>query len=250
MTPRPRKHAAKVRAVIYTRVSTERQAESGLSLDHQLTKCRALAVVNDYEVTEEITDAGVSAATLDRPGVDRVLALVRARKVEAILIAKLDRLTRSVKDLADLLKDLSQKHVALVSASESLNTETAGGRMVLNVMMSVAQWEREVIGERTRDAMAVKRQRGEQVSRIAPYGYKFSVLSAPDKDGKRTRRLIEVPREQKALRVMLDCVEADFGPEVIARELNRQGLTNRNGTPWQRQHVYGILRRHHQAPTT
>ena len=244
MTPRPRKHAAKVRAVIYTRVSTEGQAESGLSLDHQLTKCRALAVVNDYEVAEEITDAGVSAATLDRPGVARVLALVRTRKVEAILIAKLDRLTRSVRDLADLLEDLSQKHVALVSASESLNTETAGGRMVLNVMMSVAQWEREVIGERTRDAMAVKRDRRERISKIAPFGYRFS---AKTKDAPQT--LIPVPREQRALTVMLDCAEAEYGHEATAHELNRLGLTNRKGKPWQRQHVYGILRRHH-SPTT
>src|SRR5688572_13458941 len=151
MTPRPRKHIPKVRAVIYTRVSTDGQAESGLSLDHQLTKCRALATVHDYTVADEIADAGESAATLNRPGLDRVLALVKARQVEAVLIAKLDRLTRSVRDLADILQLCQDRHVALVSASESLNTETAGGRMVLNVMMSVAQWEREIIGERTRD---------------------------------------------------------------------------------------------------
>ncbi len=83
---------------------------------------------------------------------ERLLALVDARKVDTVIIAKLDRLTRSVKDLALLLERFTRRGVALVSVAESLDTNTAAGRLVLNIMVSVSQWEREAIGERTRDA--------------------------------------------------------------------------------------------------
>lgn len=221
MTPRQRKPSN--RAVIYTRVSTEGQADSGLSLETQLTKCRALAVVHDYDVIDVITDAGFSAATLDRPGYKQLDALVRARKINAVLITKLDRLTRSVKDLADVLDLFSKKHIALVSASESLNTETAGGRMVLNVMTSVAQWEREVIGERTRDALSAKRRRRERTSRHAPTGFRLTDAGTLEPN--------DAERQQLAL--MAECRAAGYGWQSIAAELNRLGHTNqRTGQPW------------------
>src|SRR5688572_32707037 len=120
MTPRPRKTGAKVRAVAYCRVSSDQQAESGLSLEHQREKCRALATVHDYELVDVIIDAAESGKSLDRPGMARVLALADSKKVDAVLIAKLDRITRSVRDIADLLDRFRKKGVALVSASESL----------------------------------------------------------------------------------------------------------------------------------
>lgn len=247
MTPRPRKHIPKIRAVIYTRVSSEAQAESGLSLEHQLTKCRALATVHDYTIVDEITDAGQSAASLDRPGMARILAMVKARKIEAVIVAKLDRITRSVRDLADLLERFSKAHVALVSASDSLNTESAGGRMVLNVMMSVAQWEREAIGERTRDALTTKRARGERVSRHAPYGYRFVQASAGTegrKKGQPLHRLEKDARELTVVAIMQDCAAAGFSHSDIADELNRLGHTTRSGVPWVKQYVRNVLDKH------
>lgn len=97
------------RAVGYVRVSTDRQADGGVSLEAQTAKVRAMADVQDAHLLEVITDAGVSAKTLQRPGLARVLALVRARAVDMVIVAKLDRLTRSVRDLADLL-DVFAKH--------------------------------------------------------------------------------------------------------------------------------------------
>src|SRR5687768_12678466 len=175
MTPRPRKTGGKVRAVAYCRVSSNQQAESGLSLAHQQEKCRALATVHDYELVDVIVDAAESGKTLDRPGMARVLALTDAKKIDAVLVAKLDRITRSVRDLADLLERFGKKHVALVSASESLNTETASGRMVVRMLAVIAEWEREAIGERTKDALTAKRHRGERTSRHAPIGFRFTV---------------------------------------------------------------------------
>src|SRR5450631_2586414 len=110
---------------------------------------------------------------LNRPGMERLLALVDERKVDTVLIAKLDRLTRSVKDLAELLERFQKRGVSLVSVAESLDTGSAAGRLVINIMTAVSQWEREAIGERTRDAMSHKRNNGERVGNIA-YGSRLS----------------------------------------------------------------------------
>ena len=104
-----------------------------------------------------------------RPGMARLLALVDAGAVDTVIIAKLDRLTRSVVDLAELLKRFERRGVSLVSVADSLDTRSAAGRLVLNIMVSVSQWEREAIGERTRDAMRHKRAKGERVGTV-PFG--------------------------------------------------------------------------------
>ena len=100
-------------------------------------------------LTDVIVDAGESAKTLDLPGMVRVQELVKARQVEAVIVLKLDRLTRNVRDLADLLDTFRSRKVALMSVSESLNTETAAGRMVVNLLGVVGQWEREAIARLT-----------------------------------------------------------------------------------------------------
>ena len=222
MTPKPRKPGSRIRAVAYVRVNSDQQAESGLSLEHQQEKCRALATVHDYQLIDVIVDAAESGKTLDRPGMARVLAMADARKVDAVLVAKLDRITRSVRDLADLLDRFARGRVALVSASESLNTETASGRMVVRMLAVIAEWEREAIGERTRDALTAKRQRGERTSRHAPIGFTF------DAGG----RLAPNAAEQKQLRVIEDCRKAGYPWQKIADELARKGLKTRSGRPW------------------
>jgi site-specific DNA recombinase len=222
MTPRPRKNAEKVRAVAYIRVSSDQQAESGLSLEHQQEKCRALASLHDYALVDVIVDAGESAKTLDRPGMVRVLELVKARHVEAVIVLKLDRLTRNVRDLADLLDAFRSRKVALMSVSESLNTETAAGRMVVNLLGVVGQWEREAIGERTRDALTAKRARGERTSRHVPLGF---VLTAGG-------NLEPNAAERDQLLVIAECRAAGYSWDATARELARVGYVTRSGRPW------------------
>ena len=162
-----------MRVIGYVRVSTDKQADHGVSLEAQEAKIRAMAVVQGAEIIELIVDGGESAKNLNRPGMERLLALVDQGKVQTVIIAKLDRLTRSVKDLAELLERFQRRGVSLVSVAESLDTGSAAGRLVINIMTAVSQWEREAIGERTRDAMQHKRSNGRCVGNLA-YGYRLS----------------------------------------------------------------------------
>ena len=148
-----------------------------------------MATVHDVELLDVIVDAGESAKDLDRPGMARVLEMVASRAVGMVIIAKLDRLTRSVRDLAVLLEQFQRRGVSLASVAESLDTGSASGRLVLNIMVSVSQWEREAIGERTRDAMRHKKAKLE-FNGNAPYGFRL----APDK-----RHVEPEPGEQAIL---------------------------------------------------
>src|SRR5882724_291635 len=179
-----------MKTIGYVRVSTDRQADRGVSLDAQAEKIRAMAVVHSSELLDIIVDGGESAKSLNRPGMARLLALVDGGEVQTVVIAKLDRLTRSVKDLCTLLERFTRRGVALVSVAESLDTGSAADRLVLNIMTAVSQWEREAIGERTRDAMSHKRNNGERIGNIQ-FGYRLG------SDGK---HLEPDPAEQEVLR--------------------------------------------------
>jgi site-specific DNA recombinase len=221
-----------MKAIGYVRVSTEKQADFGVSLEAQSEKVRAMAVVQGAELVEIIVDAGESAKSLNRPGMARLLSLVDAGAVDSVIIAKLDRLTRSVKDLAELLERFNRRGVSLVSVAESLDTGTAAGRLVLNIMTAVSQWEREAIGERTRDAMHHKRANGERVGTV-PFGYRMAA------DG---LHLEADPAEQAVLSRMRELKAAGLTTRQIAEELNRQGCTTRRGTAWRFQYVAEALR--------
>lgn len=219
-------------AVGYVRVSTDKQADFGVSLEAQTEKVRAMAVVQGVELIDVIVDAGESAKSLQRPGMARLLALVDAGAIQTVIIAKLDRLTRSVADLAELLKRFERRHVSLVSVADSLDTRTAAGRLVLNIMVSVSQWEREAIGERTRDAMRHKRANGERVGTV-PYGYRL------DGSGE---RLEPEPAEQRAIARIAALRRSGLTTRAIAATLNAEGLRTRRGTSWRFQYVASLLR--------
>ena len=123
-----------------------------------------------FDVSEVIRDAGESAKSLQRPGMAKILEGVRGGSIGRVVVLKLDRLTRSTRDLADLLDLFAKADAALVSVSENLDTASACGRLVLNVIGSVAQWEREAIAERTSTALAHKRQR-RAVYGATPFGF-------------------------------------------------------------------------------
>jgi len=132
-----------------------------------------MAVVHGAELIDIIVDGGESAKSLQRPGMERLLRLVDARNVQAVIVAKLDRLTRSVKDLCEKLERFERRGVALISVAESLDTSSAAGRLIINIMTAVSQWEREAIGERTRDALSHKRKKQERVGNVA-FGYRVA----------------------------------------------------------------------------
>jgi|SRR5579872_2545737 len=221
-----------MRAIGYARVSTDRQAERGVSLDAQSEKIRAMTVVHSAELIDLIVDGGESAKSLQRPGIERLLALVDARKVDAVIVAKLDRLTRSVKDLCTLLERFERRGVALISVAESLDTRSAAGRLVLNVMTAVSQWEREAIGERTRDALGHKKRNGERVGNIA-YGYRLATDGEHvEPDDAEQATLAEI-RQLRAQGATL---------RGIAAALNHRAYQTRRGTAWRLESVVRVLK--------
>jgi site-specific DNA recombinase len=129
------------------------------------------AQLYDLELLETIVDAGESAKSLDRLGLQRALAMLKEGQAEALLVVKLDRLTRSVVDLGTLVERyFAPGKAALLSVGEQIDTRSAAGRLVLNVLASVSQWEREAFGERTATAMQHKASQGEYTGGWAPYG--------------------------------------------------------------------------------
>jgi site-specific DNA recombinase len=151
--------------------------------------------------------------------------------VDTVIIAKLDRLTRSVKDLCTLLERFTRRGVALVSVAESLDTGSAAGRLVLNIMTAVSQWEREAIGERTRDAMSHKRSNGERVGNIQ-FGYRLCA------DGKHVE---PDPAEQSVLDEIGRLRQSGHTMRGIAATLNHRALRTRRGSAWRLEHVARII---------
>jgi len=146
----------------YTRVSTQEQATGGVSLAAQEEKIKAYCDLYGHELVEIVVDAGQSAKTLDRPGLVHALKALKDGRADGLLVVKLDRLTRSVRDLGNLLEGPFRK-AALISVAEQFDTASAAGRLVLNVMASVSQWEREANGERTSAALQYKKSQGQKL---------------------------------------------------------------------------------------
>lgn len=214
----------------YVRVSTDKQVENGVSLEAQQEKLKSYAALYGLELVEVIVEEGASAKTLEREGLRRALKLMEGGEAAGVLVAKLDRLTRSVSDLGYLLERYFHRY-ALLSVSEQIDTRSAGGRLVLNVLVSVAQWEREAIGERTRDAMQHKRALGEYTGGFVPYG--FSLLG----EGK----LGVNPTEQGIKDIALILRQKGFSYRKICRELNRRKLLNRSGARFAPTQVYRMV---------
>jgi site-specific DNA recombinase len=213
----------------YCRVSTDKQADKGVSLDAQTAKIQAMAVVQGAELSEVITDAGESAKSLERPGLQRLLALVDAGQVQAVIIAKLDRLTRSVKDLALLLERFQRRGVSLVSVAESLDTGSAAGRLVLNIMVSVSQWEREAIGERTATALQFKKS-ARRVYSPVPYGYERQLDA-----------LVPLAEEQAVVGRIRLLSSNGYSLRRIAAALNADAIPTKQGRQWAAQTVADVL---------
>jgi len=221
-----------MKAVIYTRVSTEEQSREGVSLDNQLLKCRLQAELGDMEVVAEVEDAGKSAKSLNRAGVQKVLEMAKRGEIDALVIYKLDRLTRNVGDLSRVLALLNRHHVSLISVKDSLDTTTASGRMVIHMLGTIAQWERETIGERVADALSHKRTQGQRYTNVIPFGYS-------NVEG----NLVEVAEEQNALAMMVAMRDSGSPFHLIASELNAKGVATRKGGAWHWSSVRYILNR-------
>lgn len=169
-------------AIGYVRVSTEDQAVNGVSLAAQKERVRAYCTAKGWTLVSVVSDEGESAKSLDRPGLRSILndrCDPGECPIGAVVVLKLDRLTRSVVDLHALLAWFTRNEIALVAVEESLDTTTAAGRLMLNILTSVSQWEREAIGERTKTALRHLKAQGRRYSGKAPYGCVVSRNRAP-----------------------------------------------------------------------
>ena len=150
---------SRVRAVGYIRVSTREQADSRLGLDAQRRALLTEAERRDWDLTI-IEDAGFTGRNVKRPGFREALLLLHQRKADVLMVYKLDRISRSVQDFAGLLHVAQRQHWALVALDMQIDMTTPNGRLVAHILVAVAQWESEVIGTRTADAMAEAKAKG------------------------------------------------------------------------------------------
>ena len=221
-----------MKTIGYIRVSTEEQAQSGLSMDNQREKIAALAGLHDWNLVGMIEDPGFSAGTTNRPGLQEVLSQVRSRKVKAVIILKLDRLTRNQKDLLSLLEVFNRYGVRLVSVSEQLDTNSASGRFFISMLGGISEWEKGVISERTGAAIDQLRKEKKKFTRHPPLGWRF--------DG--SGRMIKHDPEQKTLRVIHELHADGLSLRKIGEELLGRGMTPRNGKGWSTSVIRNAIR--------
>lgn len=220
-----------IRTVGYVRVSTTQQSEEGVSLQAQCKKIRAYCDLHDLELMEIVEDAGLSGKSIaGRPGIQRILEMVKVRKVDNVVVLKLDRLARNLKEAVEISEEMQKRSVALHSISEKLDTGSATGRLFYAILAAMAAWEREVISERTKTALEYKRANGERISNHAPFGYRFD-------DGK----VVKDAKEQRIIEHIKQLHQVGYSIRGIVGALERSGYTNRNGRPVGRSEIWKIL---------
>jgi DNA invertase Pin-like site-specific DNA recombinase len=209
------------RCAIYTRKSTDHNLDLEFnSLDAQREACEAYIKSQAHEgwrlVPAHYDDGAFSGASLDRPALQDLLAEVRVSKIDIILVYKVDRLTRSLADFAKLVELFDQHSVSFVSVTQSFNTTNSMGRLTLNVLLSFAQFEREVIGERVRDKIAASKQKGIWVGGAIPMGYK-----SVDK------KLVVVPEEAETVRFIFQRYLELGSIRALIADLDKRGIRTR-----------------------
>lgn len=233
------------RCAVYTRKSTEDGLEQEFnSLDAQREACEAYILSQKHEgwslVPNRYDDGGFSGGNMERPGLKALLADVEAGLVDIIVVYKVDRLTRSLADFAKIVERLDAKGASFVSVTQAFNTTTSMGRLTLNVLLSFAQFEREVTGERIRDKIAASKRKGLWMGGPVPLGYQVI-----------ERKLVPVPEEAERVRtIMRRYLEAQSVPALLVR-LKAEGVVtkvqiltstgHRGGIPFSRGSLYHLL---------
>src|SRR5262245_59377046 len=172
----PRRPAKRSRCAIYTRKSSDEGLEQAFnSLDAQREACAAFIMSQRHEgwtvLPTLYDDGGFSGGTMDRPALKKLIADIEAGQIDVVVVYKVDRLTRALPDFAKLVEVFDLRRVSFVSITQQFNTTTSMGRLTLNVLLSFAQFEREVIGERVRDKIAASKKKGLWMGGMPPLGY-------------------------------------------------------------------------------
>lgn len=234
------KQGAKV--VGYVRVSTEEQAKGGASLALQEAKIQQYAALQDLDLVGVEHDDGISAKSLRRPGVRRALARLESGECEGMVIYKLDRLTRSLRDWSHLVERyfVGRGTWSLMSVSESIDTRSASGRIVPTMMVLFGQWERETTVERTQAALDHLRSEGRRISGPIPYGSRLVDDGRRSKTGRPVG--IEADPAEQATLAEIRLMHANGASDsAIAADLERRRVPTRTGRPWGRSTIRGLV---------
>jgi len=220
-------------AIGYIRVSTEQQATEGVSLDMQRAKIAAWCLVNDYELLDcnVFVDAGISGKQMkNRPALLKALATMK--KGSALVSYSLSRLARSTGDLIDISEQVTAKKGDIVSLTEKLDTTTASGRAMFGMMAVMAQLERELIAERTTNALQHKKATGQKYTNITPYG--FEAIGG---------RLVQVLAETEVVAEIQAARSSGNTLQSIADNLNGRGIPTKTGKQWQPATIHLLMKR-------
>jgi len=234
-SPASAKPIRKLRCAVYTRKSTEEGLEMEFnSLDAQREACEAYIASQKAEgwvlYPESYDDGGFSGGTLDRPALKRLLADIEDGRIDVVVVYKIDRLSRSLMDFAKLVEVFDRGGVTFVSVTQSFNTTTSMGRLTLNILLSFAQFEREVIGERIRDKIAASRKRGMWMGGFVPLGYEV-----------RDRKLVINDAEAATVRMIFERFVEVGSATALARALAAEGVRTRRGRLVDKGFLYKLL---------
>jgi site-specific DNA recombinase len=239
------KPARALRCAIYTRVSTESGLEQDFnSLDNQREASEAYIKSQAHEgwklVRERYDDGGFSGASMDRPALQRLLAEVRSRRIDVIVVYKVDRLTRSLADFAKLVELFEANGVSFISVTQAFNTTTSMGRLTLNMLLSFAQFEREITGERIRDKVAASKRKGIWMGGAVPLGYRVEnrALHVVVRDAEFVRALFRRYLELGSVVRLKSALDAEGITSPV--RVNGKGKTTGGGR-LSRGHLYWIL---------
>jgi DNA invertase Pin-like site-specific DNA recombinase len=225
----------KLRCAVYTRKSSEEGLEQEFnSLHAQREACEAYIASQRSEgwvlVRDQYDDGGISGGTLERPALQRLIADIEDGLVDVVVVYKIDRLSRSLADFAKLVEVFDRNGVTFVSVTQSFNTTTSMGRLTLNILLSFAQFEREVTAERIRDKIAASRRKGMWMGGVPPLGYRVE-----------SRKLVVDGAEAAEVRWIFDRFLEIGSATLLAREVGDRGLRTRNGNRIDRKHLYRML---------
>jgi len=244
--PTSTRRSARVRCAVYTRKSSEEGLEQEFnSLQAQREACEAFISSQRHEgwvcLPACYNDGGFSGATMDRPALQRLLTDITAGRVDIVVVYKIDRLTRSLADFAKIVEILDARSASFVSVTQQFNTTTSMGRLTLNVLLSFAQFEREVIGERIRDKIAASKKKGMWMGGVPPLGYRVQ-----------DRKLVIVDSEAELVRTIFRCYAELSSVRLLKAELEAQGRKSKSwtsasgrmigGKPFARGALYLMLR--------
>jgi site-specific DNA recombinase len=225
----------KLRCAIYSRKSSEEGLEQEFnSLHAQREACEAFIASQRSEgwvlVRDQYDDGGISGGTLERPGLQRLLEDIEDGLVDVVVVYKIDRLSRSLADFAKLVEVFDRNGVTFVSVTQSFNTTTSMGRLTLNILLSFAQFEREVTAERIRDKVAASRKKGMWMGGVPPYGYRVE-----------NRKLVVDGEAAEHVRwIFARFLEIGSGTE-LAREVAKRGIRTPRGNRIDKKYLYRML---------